>query len=95
MAQNCAKSLHLVSRLRFEVTAPVGITLAAVLRSPHALAAYGLQSTPLGYRGTRGAQAHTALRLVSARIPFVIRRSTVVKARGYALVSFGWQATQP
>lgn len=35
MAHGCAKSLPLVYRLRFEVTAPVGITFAAVLRSPH------------------------------------------------------------
>lgn len=35
MAHGCAKSLPLIYRLRFEVTAPVGITFAAVLRSPH------------------------------------------------------------
>jgi hypothetical protein len=63
--------------------------------SPCALAAYGLQSTPLGCRGTRGAQARTALMLALAGIPLVIHRSTVVKARGYALASFGWQATLP
>ena len=63
--------------------------------SPCALAAYGLQSTPLGCRGTRGAQARTALMLALAGIPLVIYRFTVVKARGYALASFGWQATLP
>ena len=63
--------------------------------SPCALAAYGLQLTPLGCRGARGAQARTALKLALAGIPLVIHRSTVVRARGYALASFGWQATLP
>ena len=63
--------------------------------SPHALAAYGLQSTPLGYRGTRGAQARTALMLALAGIPLVIHRFSVVRARGYAKCRNGRQVARP
>ena len=72
----------------------VRLAIERSLRAPHALDAYGLRASPLGCRGGRGAQVHTALRFVSAGIPLVIQRSTVVMALDNGKCSNGRQATR-